>query len=139
MISNIVCSSFKRPKVAICIAGASRTFHTELVYKTIKHNLLDSFGGEQTVFAYLKLADARGDNNSKYNGLIESDKEKVLKAINYIGIEKDNYILVKNPNIQLPRRLNPHKIKRLSYEYSLAGQLTNRKEVSDIVLNYEKK
>ena len=93
MIPNIVCSSFKIPKVAICIAGASRTFETELVYKTIKHNLIDSFGGKPTVFAYLKTKDARGDNNPRCNGLILPNKEKILEAIKYIEIDKQNYIL----------------------------------------------
>ena len=139
MIPNIVCSSFKVPKIAICIAGASRTFHTELVYKTIKHNLLDSLGGEQIIFAYLKTTDARGDNHSAHNGLILSDEEKILKAINYIGIKKENYILEKNPNAQFPLNLNLDNIKRPSYEMSLASQLTNRKKVTDIMINYEKK
>lgn len=136
MIPNIVCSSFKKPKIAICIAGASRTFHTELVYKTIKHNLLDSLGGEQIIFAYLKTTDARGDRRSKNNGLILSDEEKISKAINYIGIKKENYILEKNPNVQLP--INLDNIKNPTYELSLAGQLTNRKKVTDIMINYEK-
>lgn len=135
MIPNIVCSSFKIPKIAICIAGASRTFETELVYKTIKHNLIDSFGGEQTVFAYLKTNDARGDNNPRCNGLILSNKEQILKAIKYIGIDKQNYILENNTNTSLPPGLT--KISRPDYELSLAGQLTNKKKVIDIMINYE--
>jgi len=135
MIPNIVCSTFKIPKVAICIAGASRTFETELVYKTIKHNLIDSFGGKPTVFAYLKTKDARGDNNPRCNGLILPNKEKILEAIKYIEIDKQNYILENNANTSLPPGLT--KISRPDYELSLAGQLANKKKVIDIMINYE--
>ena len=137
MVANIVCSSFNIPKVAICIAGSARTFDTELVYKTIKHNLMESFGGEQTVFAYIKIQDARGDNNPKYNGLIQSNEEKILEAIKYLGINNENYILENNSNLSLPSGLT--KISRPDYELSLAGQLTNKKKVIDIMIDYENK
>ena len=45
------------PRVAHCIAGLARTFTEPIVYKSMRHNLIDAMGGRTAVFMILKTFD----------------------------------------------------------------------------------
>jgi hypothetical protein len=51
--TDLICSNFKKPNVAICVSGLTRTFALELIYKCFKENLVDSFGGNIKLFGFL--------------------------------------------------------------------------------------
>jgi len=77
-LSSMLCTpAGKPPNVAVCISGAARTFERELVHRSLKENLIDRLGAPTTVFAYLKLADARGDNRTAFSGLIHATERGV--------------------------------------------------------------
>ena len=48
------------PRLALVIAGLARTFASPLTHQTIRGNIVDALGAQTTVFAFLRLEDARG-------------------------------------------------------------------------------
>lgn len=51
LVSNLVCASYTMPRVATCLVGGARTLNAPLVYRTVRANLVEAFGGIPTVFA----------------------------------------------------------------------------------------
>ena len=56
-LSNCPESKESKPLVAHCVSGLSRTFVELLVFKSLKHNLIDAFGGRVVLFLLLKTFD----------------------------------------------------------------------------------
>lgn len=92
-VSNLMCSNTPRPKVAVCIAGAARTFAKAPVHRSIQTNLIEAFGGDVTIFAAIKTDDVRGDLAPQFNGTIQSDDAVVRAALIRIGAKPENTIL----------------------------------------------
>ena len=131
--ANVVCSSFRTPKVAVCLGGASRTLEQPLLYRTIRTNLIEAFGGDPTVFAALKLDDDRGDRRPAFGGLVETNRQAVLRALQHVGLRRDENAIV-SANKTLPNHRFP-TCGRPSYATegrardlfdSLVGQLNSR-------------
>ena len=83
-VGDLVCAAFPRPRVALFLVGAARTFAQPLLHRTLRTNLIEAFGGEVTLFALIKLLDERGDTNKKANALIEPPESAVRAAIDHL-------------------------------------------------------
>lgn len=72
------------PRIAVCIAGAVRTLHHDVAFRTIKRHLIDaltsSLNANVTVFAILKKVDTAGSRASKSSGLIRRAQRELLDA-----------------------------------------------------------
>ena len=65
----------QRPRVAHCVTGLVRSFAEPLVYKALRKNLIDSFGGEPSLFLALKTFDVSAkDQNGFFNLTASTDK-----------------------------------------------------------------
>ena len=54
--SNLICGGYAAPVVAMCFCGSARTLEQPAVYRSIRTNVMDAFGGSKTtVFASIKL------------------------------------------------------------------------------------
>lgn len=84
-IADVVCSAFERPVVAFFLAGAARTIAQPLLYRSIRSNLVEAFGGDITFLAYIKLLDKRGDRNPKVNARIDPPEASVRAALAHIA------------------------------------------------------
>lgn len=83
--ADAVCGSFERPLVALFIAGAARTFAQPLLYRTIRTNLLEAFGGDVTLLMHVKLNDKRGDQHPSANAKIEPSETAVRAAFAFVA------------------------------------------------------
>ena len=80
-IASMLCSpSGPAPNVALCVAGAARTFQNKLVHRSLKENVIERLGAPVTTFAFLKLGDARGDSRVEYGATIQATEEGVQQA-----------------------------------------------------------
>ncbi|KAJ3191270.1 hypothetical protein HK101_007919 [Irineochytrium annulatum] len=102
-VSDMLCSPM-RPnphKIAVCIAGNSRTLRYPLVYKTMKHNVMDAIGGDVTVFAALKLADAPVDHSHDlWPQPMANSYELIEPALDYLNVSKT--VIVRSDEIFKP-------------------------------------
>ena len=135
-----MCSGFAPPKVAICFAGAARTLQQPTVYRSIKTNLIDAFGGDTTIFAALKLEDERGDRRPEFGGLIATERDKVMHALHHLGLKRPEHAIVTEaaalPNSRLPVCGTPSYAQSgRAHDLfdSLVGQLNNRHACHDLI------
>ena len=62
------------PRVAHCVAGLVRSFAKPLVYKALRRNLIESFGGEPSLFLALKTFDVPSkDKKGHFNITVATD------------------------------------------------------------------
>jgi len=54
-VADIVCRNFKRPKVAHCVVGCVRGLNEPLLHETMKHYIVNAFGGDAVVFFALRV------------------------------------------------------------------------------------
>ena len=84
------------PRVAWCIAGAQRTFTDQRVFVSIRHNLIDAFASDSTVFLYVKRSAAQSS---------DAATSSLQRAIEYLGARGGppvHHQFVSNP----PHRIN---------------------------------
>ena len=79
-VADTVCSSFTRPSVAVILAGSARTFAQPLLYKTIRHNLLEAFGGEVTLLVYSIDSIDTTYVTEKHGGIAKKHGSRALAA-----------------------------------------------------------
>lgn len=85
-VADTICAAFAPPpRVALFLVGAARTLSQPLLYKTIRTNLLEAFGGRVTLFALVKIGDERGDRSRANGGRIDASADSVRAAIAHIS------------------------------------------------------
>ena len=139
--TDLICSNFKKPNVAICVSGLTRTFALELVYKSFKENLVDSFGANIKLFGFLKYNDKRGDTRNGKNGVHKNyDIDEAVKYCQFdiLKIEDSNNLTIPdNCNYkEFSEDMNVHE-NREHYK-SIFSQLYNRHVSYNQILEYEK-
>ena len=124
----------------MCFAGSARTLQKPTLYRTIKTNLIDAFGGDTTVFAALKLEDDRGDRREGFNGLVTTEREKVLHALQHMGLKRPEHAIIseattlpnsRSPVCGIPAYAQVGRARDLFD--SLVGQLNNRHACHDLI------
>jgi hypothetical protein len=155
--ADAVCASYQRPRVAVCIAGAARTLPQAVVWKSLRTNLLDAYGGEQTRFAFIKLEDANGHPNW-HRPIHTRDEAPVRETLGWLGVKVEHMHIEHVRPVPYPPcnaynrsrtdslitddlpdgRPDPHRWGR-SHEYfeSLLGQLDARKQCYEALLAEE--
>jgi len=130
-VSDLLCSNYKRPNVALCLTGSPRTFVNPITHRTIQENLIKAFGGDFKVFMRLHSQD-----QSAFQPSSESIDDKDLKvAIDSLSPAKvsfveQNNLLKCNPNAEF-KECN-------SYEMALVGQLRSMQACMEDIEAYEK-
>ena len=79
--ADAACAGFGRPRVALCLAGGARTLPRALVRSTLQQHVAGAFGGDVTTFAYIKLADARGDARTQYGATVACSEADAREAL----------------------------------------------------------
>ncbi|KAJ3159871.1 hypothetical protein HK101_001005 [Irineochytrium annulatum] len=143
-VSDLLCSPM-RPnphKIAICIAGNTRTFRYPLVYKSIKHHVVDAIGGDATVFAALKLGDAPLDfSHHLWPQPMTNSMEAIEPALKYINVAKTKILPTTNETFPISKRCSFRPGTWLSREGPLKrmiGQYTTLKECFNLILDHER-
>ena len=139
--SNIVCNFYHRPRVAVALGGAARNLAQPLLYRSIRTNLIEAFGGDTTVFAVLKLEDKRGAGASEgLNMMMNAEEANIRHALEFIGVKSDRHVILSNtsdlPNSRSPICGTPWYVTpgRPSDLYnSLIGQLNIRQHVHQLI------
>jgi len=140
------------PRVAVCISGAARTFENPIVHRSLKEHLIDSLGAQTTVFAHLKLTDARGDNRTGHNGVIHGTVEGVRRAAERVGVATLEIVTERFvtppecPNYRTQfisdaaaEKCGPDCFVNTEAKYqSVLGQLTNHKTCFEMLEKHEK-
>ena len=90
-VPDLVCANTPRPRVAVCFGGTPRTFETPLVHRSIKTNFLDAFGGDLTLFAYVRMGDSRSD--ALHPDLIVADRPAVEYGLRHIGVPHEHTVI----------------------------------------------
>lgn len=156
-VPDLVCSFYlPAPPVALCLGGAARTFAHHIVYRTIKTNFIDAYGGDLTTFAYLKLEDERGsvleDGVSGGQGvhvgdLTKTDLSAVLYALRHVGVDEANMDIVVG-NHSAPEPACPNYKARhdgtgvrdsAPYWRSLLGQIEARQKCYERIVEHERR
>ena len=122
------------PNVALCVGGAARTFVNPLVHRSLKENLMERLGAPVTPLAFLKLNDARGDNRTGFNKLINAEEKQVRNAALAIGVAPEDLTIKRDSYNPLPQCPNYDKfvanpsshLGSAAYYQSMLGQLENR-------------
>ena len=156
-VADLVCSFyFPAPQVALCLGGAARTFAHHVVYRTLKANFIDAYGGNLTTFAYLKLEDERGsvleDGVSAKQGVrvgdtTRADLSSVLYALRHIGVDEARMDLVLGNHSAPAPACGDYTARHdglgvrnsRAYYKSLLGQIENRKKCYDMVVAHEER
>eukprot|EP00930_Biecheleria_cincta_P077145 TRINITY_DN64415_c0_g1_i1.p1 TRINITY_DN64415_c0_g1~~TRINITY_DN64415_c0_g1_i1.p1 ORF type:complete len:302 (+),score=22.26 TRINITY_DN64415_c0_g1_i1:95-1000(+) len=151
-VAALLCSSFLRPKIAVCIHGAARSFPHLLVHATQKANLIDALGARATVFIHITRKDLRADPRPKYSGTFaDSTEEQIWNAALHLGAELRRVRILDGPRAELPacpgyqqdmhfRQRQPNNtahVLTLEYLYSLAGQLSHHEGCMNLVREEE--
>eukprot|EP00756_Hemistasia_phaeocysticola_P031543 Hpha_TRINITY_DN16359_c3_g5::TRINITY_DN16359_c3_g5_i1::g.59178::m.59178 len=147
-IASLLCSpSGPAPNVALCIAGASRTFQNKLVYRSLKENLIDRLGAPVTTFALLKMGDARGDSRKGFSATIGATEEGVRQACRVVGVSKlqikqESYNKPPNctnyPVYQTFQQCPTCHVTGFAHQQSLLGQLESRAMCFRMISEHER-
>jgi len=150
-IAEMLCSSFTRPKVAMCFHGAARSFPNTLIHTSMKQNLVDALGADSTVFLHLTRKDARGDTRDSFGGTFpDPSQEDINAAANVLGVPAAQMKILEGPNMELPacpnfnanyeeRRKSTDHVNSMGYLYSLAGQISHREGCMQLIREHEKR
>ena len=137
--SNAVCEADARPKVAFCFAGAARTLVQPRIYRSVRSNLIEAFGGDAVIFAAIKLPDHIGDRTSR---IATSDQRtRVELALSHIGAKGRRVILTNEsrlPGSQEPQSCakQPRPSERALFD-SMVAQLNNRAACHSLIVGWE--
>jgi len=149
----MLCSSFDRPKIAVCVHGAARSFPHVLVHASLKKNLIDAIGADSTVFLHVSRKDARGDPRESVGGRFrDASDQDIQHAAGVLGIKREHMVIVEEALATLPDCPSYHDayqlrkaswpgkefVQGLEYLHSLAGQLSHREGCMRLVREEEK-
>lgn len=147
-IASMLCSpSGPAPSVALCIAGAARTFENKIVHRSLKENVIERLGAPVTTFAFLKLGDARGDSRVGYGATIQATEEGVRRACRVLGvsqlqIKRDSYNAPPDcPNYAVYPTFDECPtchVNGSAHQQSLLGQLENRATCFKMISEHER-
>lgn len=143
--SNIVCAGYERPHVAICLGGTARTLEQPLVYRTIRSNLVEAFGGETTAFANIMMGDQRSSVRKVVT--INASEAGVLHALTHIGVARRNLhirpgLFDDSPYRDCARTISGSKTMRALGTVrfaSIVGQLSARRACYDLIVQDEQR
>lgn len=141
LTSNIVCMFYHRPRVAIGLGGAARNLAQPLLYRSIRTNLVEAFGGDSTIFAVLKLKDRRGAGFSEGMDLLTNAEEaNVRHALQFIGLKREEHLILSSdstlPNARVPSCGTPSYVtpgRPTDLYMSLIGQLNTRQHIYQLI------
>ena len=73
------CAAFREepPRVALLLVGNFRTFAEPRVYKSLRRNLIDAFGGQTAAFIYGKL------DHEHHGAALQTERNKDFKVVSY--------------------------------------------------------
>ena len=148
-IASMLCSpSGPAPSIALCLAGAARTFQNKLVHRSLKENVIERLGAPVTTFAFLKLSDGRGDSRPGFNGSIEATRIGVSRALALLGVTR---LQLKNTSYNAPPLCSNYPTYRTriecpnchvdgaAHQQSLLGQLEGRAMCYQMISEYERR
>lgn len=105
--TRLVCSAAARatrplssgtpPTLALCIGGLARTFASALVQRALVGHLQQPLGMETTLFAHLRLGDARGMTGAfgkDFSATIVASRQHVLSALQEMGALPQNVVVL---------------------------------------------
>mmetsp|Transcript_95414 Transcript_95414/g.172159 ORF Transcript_95414/g.172159 Transcript_95414/m.172159 type:complete len:320 (+) Transcript_95414:78-1037(+) len=149
-VPAMLCSKFTRPKVAICLHGAARSFPHLLVFSSLKRNLIEALGASTTSFLHVILKDARADPRPQFGGLFpDRAADQIEHAARHLGIAKSRTQILEGPNAPLPscpnyeraialrRAEKTNYLRSMEYLYSLAGQLSHHEGCMNLIRQEE--
>lgn len=99
-VPEMLCAGGDAPRVAVCVAGAARTFERALVHESLRENVLRALGADARFFAYVVLRDVRGDDRARYDGVLHGDRDRVSRALRRLGAI--NATVVDEPEVREP-------------------------------------
>lgn len=82
---DALCGAFHKPRVAVCLSGGARTLPHTLARATLRDNVVRAFGGDATLFAYLKLRDRRGDDRPGMGEPVHTEAAAARAALEEIS------------------------------------------------------
>lgn len=127
--ANLVCGDYPRPRVAVCIAGTARSVVQPLVHQTLRTNLIEAFGGNADLFAYIRLID--GHSNPAFKDSVV-DGADVRAALLHIGVPVEHSEVdsttanVTMPECAVASHNAPVSWDNPRYQASAFGQIHNR-------------
>lgn len=151
------------PRVAHCVSGLVRSFTTPLVYKALRENLIERFGGESSIFFVLKTFDVPSkDRNGIFNLTASSDMavdwtaeridRQIRPAIEWL---RPAGVQLRNSSHETPRMINsvcptatssevkrhPHHLIYASEAgmVRLVGQMQSNAECLRLIVEYEER
>ena len=83
------CPGIPRPRLAACIVGNLRTFYDPRVHESIRHNFLDAFGANTTVFVGVKAADAIKPEAVEKMKVSELREALAARGLESTGLKKE--------------------------------------------------
>jgi hypothetical protein len=90
LFPEILCHDFPDPPdIAVCIFGTARTFAQYVVHRSLRDNVLRSFGTSTTLFADLTIEDARYDHRKE--GLAQTSSKAVRTAFAWLQIPPEQF------------------------------------------------
>lgn len=148
-VPEMLCSSFKQPKIAVCFHGSARSFPNAIVYKSQKQNLINALGADVSAFLHLTRKDARGDERAENGGHFpDATVEQIKKAAAHMEVPEERMKILEGPNAELPQcpnyELNIQERKQKGNWYqgmpgvlSLAGQLSHKEGCMSLIRKEE--
>ena len=152
------------PRVAHCVAGLVRSFTEPLVYKSLRRNLIESFGGEPSLFLALKTFDVPSkDKKGHFNITVATDvsvdwtperiEQQLRPAIEWL---KPTVVRLRNSSDETPEALinlacptaSPSEVKRHPHHLiyateagmvRLVGQMKTNAECLRLIEEYEER
>lgn len=159
--ANAVCGAYELERVAVCIAGAARTFTQPAVYLPMRQNLIDAIGGNTTVFARIKVADDHSDPRIRdihaTAGAPSSVGTTLARALRHLGLSRREHLqILTDANDACPTcpylsafRTLPDPLPQpftfadhtqsKQYLRGLCGQLSNRGSCNDMIVAEERR
>jgi hypothetical protein len=149
-INEMMCTNAQpAPTIAVCLGGSSRTFTNQLVFQSLRDNVLNSFGAKTTLFAYIKTHDARNVEGmfSFREQLVNGDVAQVAAVLKRLGAADSNVRIlpVTEPLAPPPdcpgypayNESSNNQLATQSYRSSLIGQIQSKHECFNLISAHE--
>jgi len=126
-----------RPKLAVCIGGAVRSFAHKIVYATIKTHLIDALAQTTNVsiFMHLKRTDATAHNYKTADKLFpEATDEEMKLALDHLSPDSYEYIeadAVENDKCPWPLAHGPEAFGKGGAGLNFANGLINQLDLDN--------